>query len=195
MGRGGVGPLDPRDDTQAADPGVVTRRRDPGPINPTGRSSGERGLSPPSCDTDSVAERPLWTCPNCGRRFVTANLWHSCYVGTLDDFFADHQHLRPIFDAYVRFVEDIGPFTVEVVRTRISFATRARFAGVVRLRRDGLVAGFWLKRSVSSERFIRVEHIERDDWVYQLLLRSEADLDDELRGWLEEAYLVGQQQR
>jgi hypothetical protein len=82
----------------------------------------------------------------------------------------------------VRFVETIGPFTVEVVRTRISFVTRARFAGVVRLRRDALVAGFWLKRAVNSTRFINVEHIERRDWVYQLLLRSEADLDDELHG-------------
>jgi Domain of unknown function (DUF5655) len=142
-----------------------------------------------------VAERPLWTCPDCGRRFVTTNMWHSCYVGTVDDFFANHHNLRPVFDAYVRFVEGIGPFTVEVVKTRISFVTRARFAGVVRLRRDAVVAGFWLKRAVSNERFLKVEHIERDDWVYQLLLRSEADLDDELRGWLEEAYSVGQQQR
>ena len=142
----------------------------------------------------SRSPRPLWTCPTCGRRFVTANLWHSCYVGTVDDFFTDHAGLRPLFDAYVAFVETIGPFTVEVVRTRISFVTRARFAGVVRLRRDALVAGFWLKREVRSDRFTKVEHIERRDWVYQLLLRSAADLDDELHGWLREAYEVGQQQ-
>ena len=123
-----------------------------------------------------MAQRPLWTCPDCGRRFVTANLWHSCYVGSVDDFFVNHAELRPLFDAYVRFVQTIGPFTVEVVKTRISFVTRARFAGVVRLRRDALVAGFWLKRAVSSERFTKVEHIERQDWVYQLLLRSEARL-------------------
>jgi hypothetical protein len=111
----------------------------------------------------------------------------------VDDFFAGHAHLRPLFDAYVRFVERIGPFTVEVVKTRISFVTRARFAGIVRLRRDALVAGFWLKRAVTSERFTKVEHIGRRDWVYQLVLRSEADLDDELHRWLEEAYRVGQQ--
>ena len=56
----------------------------------------------------------------CGRRFVTANLWHSCYVGSVDDFFVNHAELRPLFDAYVPFVETIGPFTVEVVNTRIS---------------------------------------------------------------------------
>jgi hypothetical protein len=141
----------------------------------------------------AVARRPLWICPKCGRGFVTANLWHSCYVGTVDEFFGDHAHLRPLFDAYVRFVETIGPFTVEVVRTRISFVTRARFAGVVRLRRDALVAGFWLKRALDSARFTKIEHIQRQDWVYQLLLRSEADLDGELHRWLTEAYRVGQQ--
>jgi hypothetical protein len=138
------------------------------------------------------AQRPLWTCPECGRRFVTANLWHSGSIGSVDDFFVNQAELRPLFGAYVRFVETIGPVTVEVVKTP-SFVTRARFAGVVRLRRDGLVAGFWLKRAVSSGRFTKVEHIERRDCVYQLLLRSETDLDDELRGWLKEAYEVGQQ--
>jgi hypothetical protein len=142
-----------------------------------------------------VTLRPLWTCPNCGRDFVTPHLWHSCYVGTVDAFFVDHAHLRPLFEGYVAFVETIGPFTVEVVKTRISFVTRARFAGLVRLRRDGLVAGFWLKRAVSRARFTRVEHLERHDWIYQHVLRSEADLDNELHGWLQEAYEVGQQHK
>lgn len=141
-----------------------------------------------------AAERPLWTCPRCGRRFVTANMWHSCHVGTRDEFFAGHEHLLPLFDALVAFVQGIGPFEVEVAKTRISFTTRTRFAGVARLRRDALVVGFWLKREVRSDRFLRVEHLERRDWVYQLLVRDESDLDDELRSWLEEAYRVGLQQ-
>ena len=86
----------------------------------------------------------------------------------------------------------IGPFTVEVVKTRISFVTRARFAGVVRFGGTRWSPGSGLKRPVSSGRFTKVEHIERQDWVYQLLLRSEADFDDELHGWLNEAYEVGQ---
>ena len=139
------------------------------------------------------AKRPLWTCPRCGRRFVTANMWHSCFAGTVDDFLAKHIHLRPLFDALVRFVEEIGPFEIEVAKTRISFTGRTRFAGVARLRRDGLVVGFWLKRRIRSPRLARAEHLERRDWVYQVLVRTEDDLDDELRSWLAEAYRVGQQ--
>jgi hypothetical protein len=141
-----------------------------------------------------VPQRPLWTCPSCERQFVIANMWHSCHRGTVDDFFALHSHLRPVFDAFVSFVETIGPFTVEVVKTRISFMTRTRFAGVGRLRRDGLVASFWLKRPVASSRFLRVEHLEPSYWVYQVLVTSTDDLDDELHGWLEEAYALGRQE-
>lgn len=142
-----------------------------------------------------MGERPLWTCPDCGRRFVTAGMWHSCYVGTVDAFFAGHPQHRPLFDDLRRFVARVGPFETEVLRTRVSFVTRTRFAGVVRLRRDALVLGLWLKRRVDSDRFSRVEHLERDDWVYKLPLRSEADLDAELLAWLEEAYRVGRQRR
>lgn len=47
-------------------------------------------------------------------------------------------------------------------------------------------------REVTRARFSKVERLERDDWVYQLVLRSTDDLDDELHSWLTEAYLVGQ---
>lgn len=70
---------------------------------------------------------------------------------------------------------------------------RVRFAGVVRLRKDGLVCGFWLKRRVASPRFSKVEHLGRSDWVYQFVLRDEAELDDEVLGWIREAYDVGRQ--
>jgi len=64
------------------------------------------------------------THPKCSRRFVTANLWHSCHVGSVDEFFRDHAHLRPLFNAYVRFVEAIGPFDVEVVQSRCCFGPK-----------------------------------------------------------------------
>ena len=70
---------------------------------------------------------------------------------------------------------------------------RVRFAGVVRLRKDGLVCGFWLKRRIASPRLTKIEHLERADWIYEFLLRSPEELDDEVREWLREAYDVGRQ--
>lgn len=70
---------------------------------------------------------------------------------------------------------------------------RVRFAGVARLRSDGLVCSFWLKRLVDSPRFSKRELLGRSDWVYHFVLRDEDELDDEVRSWIREAYEVGRQ--
>jgi hypothetical protein len=121
-------------------------------------------------------------------------MWHSCTRITVDEFFAGRPpEIRALFDAYAAFVDEIGPFHVDVAKTRIAFQGRVRFAGVPAVRRDGLVIGFWLKRQIESPRFTKVELIPPNNWVYRLPLRSTDELDEELRGWLAEAYEVGQQ--
>ena len=139
------------------------------------------------------ANRPLWTCPECGQSFVTARMWHSCVRRTVDEFFAGHEGKRPLYDAFLALVERFGRVTVNVSKTRISFQGRVRFAGVAGIRRDGLVCGFWLKRRIDSSRFSRVEHLPPGDHVYQFRLRHLDELDDEVAAWIEEAARVGRQ--
>ena len=31
-----------------------------------------------------MAQRPLWTCPRCGKSYVTRNMWHSCVIVPLE---------------------------------------------------------------------------------------------------------------
>jgi Domain of unknown function (DUF5655) len=121
-------------------------------------------------------------------------MWHACARHTVEEFFAGKPpEARELFDTYVGFVRGIGDFVVDPGKTRIAFQNRARFTGVARVRRDGLVIGFWLKRRLASPRFLRVEHIPPGDYAYQLLVRSPEDLDEELATWLREAYRVGNQ--
>jgi hypothetical protein len=136
----------------------------------------------------------LWTCPRCGARFVTRNMWHGCGDYTVDGFFEGKPaRLRELYDAWVALVGGSGPFEQVPTKSRIAFMVRVRFAGVARLRKDGLVCAFWLKRKVDSPRFSKRELLGRSDWVYQFVLRDEAELDDEVRAWLREAYDVGRQ--
>jgi hypothetical protein len=95
------------------------------------------------------------------------------------------------YDAVLHFLEADGPITVSVSKTRIELMTRARFAGVLP-RRDWIWLTFWLKRQVDSARLDRVD-VYGHDWMYQIRLRDESQLDDELRGWLREARTVGDQ--
>lgn len=137
--------------------------------------------------------RPLWTCPECGQSLVTANMWHSCVRLTEGDVFRGRETQRALYDAWLAFVRRFGPLTVNVSRTRISFQARVRFAGMVRMTRDGIVCGFWLKRRIESPRFIRVEHLPPGDFVYQFKLNAAEQLDEEAAAWIAEAYEVGMQ--
>jgi hypothetical protein len=137
-------------------------------------------------------QRPLWTCPRCGKSYVTRNMWHSCVVVPLESHFVDRPRARELYDAVLGFLEADGPITVSVSKTRIEFMTRARFAGVS-TRRDFIWLAFWLKREVESARFDKVESYGGRDWGYKIRVRDESQLDDELREWLREARTVGDQ--
>jgi hypothetical protein len=139
-------------------------------------------------------KKPLWTCRKCGKRFVTPKMWHSCGRFTVAQFFEGRSpHLKSLYRAYVKFARRCGPFTVDPAKTRISFQGRVRFAGVAGATKDALLIGFWLKRRIASPRFLRVEFYPKSDYVYRLRLTDAKQLDDELLGWLREAYDVGQQ--
>jgi hypothetical protein len=121
-------------------------------------------------------------------------MWHGCGEYSVDGFFEGKRAgVRSLYDALVAFVGDVGPFEQVPTKTRIAFMVRVRFAAVNRLRKDGLACHIWLKRRIESPRFTKVELVGRTDWIHHFVLRSEEELDDELRGWLREAYEVGRQ--
>jgi hypothetical protein len=139
--------------------------------------------------------KPLWTCPKCKQRFVTKSLWHSCTSLTVDEFFrGKNSSHKKLYRAFLRFVRQCGPVRVNLNKTRISFQSRVRFAGIPRVTRDGLIGGFWLKRRIQSPRFTHVEFIPPNNYVYQFRINSQQDLDGEALNWLREAYRVGQQE-
>lgn len=119
---------------------------------------------------------------------------HGCGEYTVDGFFeGEPTRLRPLYDTLVALVGELGPFEQVPTKTRIAFMVRVRFAAVNRVRKDGLVCHIWLKRRIESPRFTKVELVGRTDWIHHFVLRSEAELDSELRGWMGEAYDVGRQ--
>ena len=118
---------------------------------------------------------------------------HSCCQFTVTDFFRNHRHLAPLYRDYLRFVRGIGPVTVNVNKTRISFQRRVRFAGVAGLTKHALVCGFWLKRRIDDPRFDNVEFLPPSYYVYRFKLANRSGLDDRLRQWLTEAYALGEQ--
>jgi hypothetical protein len=131
----------------------------------------------------------LWTCPRCGHRFVSANLWHSCSRYTLDEAFARARpNVRACFDRFVELVERCGPVVVIAQKTRIALMVQVRFAGATVLR-DRLRISFALGRRVEHPRLVKVETYG-PRWIgHRLEVREPAELDDPaIAAWLCESY-------
>lgn len=145
-------------------------------------------MTPPAVDDF----RPLWTCPDCGSKYVNPNAWHSCRVVELDGLFEGKGRARELFDAYLEAMRAIGPVEIDAKLSAISFMTRVRFAGA-KIRRDRIRAAFWLRREIVSPRIVRVERLPPDNVIYEVDLQEPADIDAELVAWLREAYEIGEQ--
>jgi Domain of unknown function (DUF5655) len=142
-----------------------------------------------------VGPGALWRCPACHRTFAAARQVHTCRpLGRVDDHFAcSDPQVRAAFDRVVEAVRALGPVEVLAERTRIALHVRMSFAALTP-RRHWLDGHLVLARQVDSPRFRRVETYSPRNVVHAFRLTSAAEVDDEFRGWLAEAYRVGQQQ-
>ena len=139
--------------------------------------------------------RPLWRCPQCGARFVTRNLWHSCGKFTLEDLFAKSEpHVLPLFRKFAAFVRRCGRGVVMIPqKTRVVFMERVRFAGATP-RKDGFVTHFILPQPIIHSRIVKHDFYPPRLHANHVRITSAKDLDAELLGWLREAHAwYGQQ--
>jgi len=141
-----------------------------------------------------VLNKPLWRCSTCGREFANRNQSHACGTYELEAHFrGKSKEMRALFDHVVAAVQELGPVRILPEKTRIAFQTRMSFAQVTPRQRwlDGHVV---LARRLESPRFRRIETFSARNHVHVFRLVTEADIDDEFRAWLREAYRVGNQE-
>lgn len=136
----------------------------------------------------------MWTCPKCGHRFVTRNMWHSCSNYTLRHHFARKPHLLSLFRQFVKLIRRSGPVTVIPQKSRIVLMVRVRFAGVT-VRRDSMEAGLWLmRRPERLDKRIRWVQLTPTVGGVKFRLASAADLGEPIPTLVREAYRVGCQE-
>ena len=94
----------------------------------------------------SPALPDLWTCPRCGARLVSRNLWHSCGQYTLETLFAGAASgALKLARGYVAMLHSLGDVQVIAQKTRLVCVARVRFAGLSP-RKHGFQASFALHR-------------------------------------------------
>ena len=132
---------------------------------------------------------PRWVCPECGRQFARTNQGHECAPAmTLEEYFSTGPPFeRPIFDAVWRGLDGVGPIHVEPVSVGI-FLKRATSFAQLRPMTRWVAVSFSLGRSVRSPRIARKVIPHGSRYHHVVNVRDPAEVDDELLGWLEEAY-------
>ena len=151
-------------------------------IQPVDTSAG------PDPYVDASGRRPLWTCPRCGHRFVSPNIWHSCSTHSVDEHFVRSEpQVRAAFDRLVELYQRCGPIVVISQKTRIVFAVRTHFGGC-HVKRDRISTNVSLPRRFEHPRWTRIEQL--GPWfLHHYDVRVPADLDDpELHALLCESY-------
>jgi Domain of unknown function (DUF5655) len=136
----------------------------------------------------------IWICPRCGARLVSRNLWHSCGRYSLESLFANaDRHTLDLARRYVALLHTLGDVQVIPQKTRLVCVARVRFTGL-EPRKHGFMASFALHRWLDSPRIVKTVDYGPRWRAHYVRVRSEADLDQELIGWLQEAHdTVGRQ--
>ena len=144
----------------------------------------------PATRAAAIKELPLWICPKCGARLITRNLWHSCVRFRLEALFPrSTAEVLAAARKYVALLESLGDVQVLPQKTRLVAVARVRFAGLYP-RKNDFMASFALHRWIASPRVVKTIDYGPRWRAHYVRIASAADLDDELRGWLQESHDV-----
>ena len=130
-----------------------------------------------------------WTCADCGRQFGRNRQSHDCAPAmTLTEYFSTGPAIeKPIFDAVIAHLDSLGPVHVEPVSVGIFFKNPRKFAQQRPMQR-WIALSFSVSQKVDHRLMTRKPIAHGGRWYCVVNLRSPDDLDDEIRGWLTEAY-------
>jgi len=140
---------------------------------------------------------PLWTCPKCGHRFVTRNMWHSCRSVPLSAVLlgVPKEHVA-VFRRFRALLRAPGPLIVLPRRPHtVVFQVRVRFAGI-HFRTAWVEANLWLERRASHPRLARVKafrDIGSHGYAHYFRFTAATQLDRAFADLAAEAYEVGAQ--
>jgi hypothetical protein len=109
-------------------------------------------------------------------------------------FFAGHAFPLAVYRRVCEMLDSIGPTVSATTRSQVAFRRRRGFAYLWMpgrwLTRPGaeVVLSVALARRDESPRWKEVVNPSRGTWMHHLEVHSLGDLDDEVDGWLREAF-------
>lgn len=118
---------------------------------------------------------------------------------TIKGLFAGRPAALLLVHAVRHLIELFGPVTVEVTKNQVSFGPARKFAWVwlpqlwIWAQPDSSITlAFALDRYVVYDRIRQAVEPYRGRWTHHVVISQESGLDEDVKGWLFEAYSFGQ---
>ena len=84
-------------------------------------------------------------------------------------------------------IHPLGLFDEEVKKTSVHLVRGSAFAGV-HFRREFLIVTVKSVKQIDSERVLKSEQVSKNRWHYEVKISDVSDIDEQLIGWLKDAY-------
>lgn len=127
-----------------------------------------------------------WTCPRCARTFARKDQFHSHETADVDAHLVGRpDRLREAFDMMIG---SLPPdVQVEALRSVIVLSAGTTFAYIT-VQAKRLLVGVFLEQALESPRVVKVDEVSVRKFGSVIDVRGPGDVDDELHGWLRQAY-------
>lgn len=138
-------------------------------------------------DTSAPVRDAKWRCPKCGRTFSRTGQPHSCSTVSLESHLPGGPQ-RALFERLLAEVNSkAGECEVLSLPCCIHLVGRYDFLAVLP-RKKRLEIRFVLERELANPRVQRSARISKALYKHSVDVRTAEDVDEELLGWLREAY-------
>jgi hypothetical protein len=98
--------------------------------------------------------------------------------------------VRSIYDRLLEALHTVGPFQEEPKKTSLHLVHTVGFAGV-HPRKSYLLLNLRTDHPIESQRITKTEQVSKSRFHNEVKLASPSDVDEELLGWLKDAYGLG----
>jgi len=106
-----------------------------------------------------------------------------------DHFINKDASVRALYDQLVSLLQSFGPIQEDPKKTSIHLNRKSALAGV-ETRKDYLLLNIKSNHAIKNPRIVKAEQVSAKRFHHKVRISSPNDLDEELKTWLEEAYIL-----
>lgn len=108
-----------------------------------------------------------------------------------DHFVNKEPSVRALYDQLVSLLHTFGPIEEDPKKTSIHLNRKSALAGV-ETRRNYLLLNIKSDHAIKSPRIEKAEQVSAKRFHHKVRISSLSDFDEELKMWLEQAYLLSE---